>query len=120
MTLVAARQPAAPTPAPQPRARDVAIDVPHPDVPAQPPTGEPPQSPAGDHRSVRVKFANWMESSFGAAYLPITMGVGGAAAGGAAFFALDRLTHIRPLAIGGGVVAVAAGALISGALIFSD
>jgi hypothetical protein len=67
-----------------------------------------------------VKFANWMESTFGPAYLPITMGVGGAAAGGATFLALDRLTHIRPLAIGGGVAAAAVGAMFAGALIFAD
>lgn len=91
-----------------------------PDEPALPPPIGTPPSDSGDHRTPRVRFANWMESTFGRAYLPLTMALGGAAAGAGAFLLLDRTTHIRPLAITAGLLAGAAGAVVSGAAIFSD
>lgn len=100
---------------------DPLVGQPRPDEPAEPPPGPPPAQPPGDDRSPRQRWANWMESTFGPAYLPLTMGAGGVLAGGAAFVVLDRLTPAPRLLSGiAAIVAGVAGAGFAGALVFSD
>lgn len=85
---------------------------PLPPTPAVPPTGLPPSVPDGSYQpSPRVRFANWMERTFGRAYLPIAMVAGGAIGGGLGLLTLGPI---------GGVVGALGGAMLAGTLIFSD
>jgi hypothetical protein len=61
-----------------------------------------------------------MESTFGSAYLPVTMVGGGAIAGTGAYLLTHAVTHNRPIAIGSAAVAAVVGGVYAGVLVFSD
>lgn len=109
-----------PTPVPVPkRGADDNARFGQPQVPAEPaPPIDPPSGPPG-RPSRRIQFANWMESTFGRAYLPIAA-AGAGTITGAAGYAVGKAIHGPKLGVALAIPSALVGAFYGALLVFAD